>query len=165
MTDEEVKMRPKDAEKYGGWCHTGSMAHIIINNARELTLEQLRGVLLRIRNAIIAGKRLIADDSTDIGNKYTNCTWGMCSSVKAYYNSNKLQHFPKDFDDHNRVSQLPWPTGHGCPMDMERKTSHHYGCFYRCRVFQHKFTTPTKNGAVALYDEAIKEVDDALKTQ
>lgn len=119
----------------------------------DLTDEQYLGVLKRIRKAIAAGEALVAEDCTDIGNKYTVCTWGLCSD--------KLEYYPTP-DLHTHPDMLPstyskkWvPPDRKCPM--RKKGIGPWGCFYDCRVFRGK--KPNREEAIKLYDDAIEEVE------
>jgi hypothetical protein len=115
----------------------------------KLTKAQTLTVIRRIRAAIAAGKPKVLDDSEEIGNKYTHCSWGMCATTEEYYPT------PDLYEPGSR-DPMRWPTGHGCPMDRGRKTEAHWGCFYRCRAFHGGVN---REQALALYDEAIKELE------
>lgn len=150
-------------KKYEGWCRTGAYATILINNAYELTKEQMLQVLRTIRADIAAGRALDYEDSTEIGNKCTTCTWGMCSEDPKHAPDARLHNFPKDFDVSGRMSLLDNPPGHHCPMrDTQGKRYPAFGCFHECRVFQRSKETPTREEALELYDKAIARLEEEL---
>jgi hypothetical protein len=85
----------------------------------------------------------------------------MCSDIAEYYPDPRMHTFPKDFVEKGSMyAPLRWPTGHGCPMDRERKTHAHWGCFYRCRAFKGGVN---REQALALYDEAIAELEQEIR--
>lgn len=136
------------------YCHQGAGPSIVINNAKSLTNDQYVDTLRRIRDSIANGIALDADDCTLPGMKSTSCNWGLCSSLKDHYPSPELHTFPQDFVDYERMSALGCANTVKCPMRI--KGSGGYGCFYSCRVFSRRGSKPTREEALALYDEHIE---------
>ena len=147
-------------ERYVDWCRTGANEHIIINKQDHLTYRQLLGVLLALRNKIADGMKCDSEDSDEVGNKHTTCTWGLCTDDQEVYNDNRMHVFPKDFDERGRMTPLV-PPGPLCPMQRVEKGSRTFGCFYQCRVFRptkSDKTPPSREEALKLYDQQIKQV-------
>jgi hypothetical protein len=114
----------------------------------HLTQLQYVDALKRFREAIANGEKLEYFDDTTIGNKDTQCTWGLCCSDKKMW--------PKDarLFDRDPISIKYRKANHKCPMDKRNK-DHDFGCFYHCRVFQGP--KPTRVEALKLYDEELKK--------
>jgi hypothetical protein len=116
--------------------------------------------LVRMRNRIADGEALVLDDSNTTGNKYTHCSWGMCSNDPAQWPDAGDHIFPVDFMDDQRVSperqdQQP------CPVQRDAETGGpHWGCFYRCRLFRplKGEKRPDRSEVLSLYDERIEAV-------
>jgi hypothetical protein len=111
--------------------------------------------LRRLRDLITQGEALVAEDSNDIGNKYTRCSWGACSSDERVWADpdQKLIFGPTRYRESHQK----------CPMDVARDDpdTSSSGCFYRCRVFQSRHKTPTREEALALYAQVLDTSEDA----
>jgi hypothetical protein len=101
----------------------------------------------------MSGLELRAVDSDTIGDKYTHCSWGMCSEDLEQWPDVEDHLFPEEFPE--RISPKYLGPGQKCPMDR-RTGGEGWGCFYSCRVFQDGL----KDRAVALklYDEELEKV-------
>ena len=141
-------------DEFKSYCHEGAHPSIIINNTRKLTVEQTLAVLQRILKAIRNGAPLTAEDSNEIGNKYTHSSWGLCSDNPDYWPTPELHTVPADFVDRGRVA--PLDPGISCPM--RTKGEGRTGCFYSCRIFQRHLKTPTREEAIDLYEKAIEQL-------
>lgn len=113
---------------------------------RALPHDRYVLALKRIRAIIAGGRRLVAEDSTDIGNKYTICSWGLCSNDKEAWPDAIDHQFPFDFTSRGRMS--PLYRKDPCPLEQRRKGM---GCFYGCKGF----TRLTRKEALELYDKEI----------
>jgi hypothetical protein len=91
--------------------------------------ERYLRMLREKRDQIAAGLELVAVDSETIGNKYTNCTWGLCS---------------KEIDGIKRGKKQT------CPLQTHGERM---GCFHRCLVFQQGLSNRTT--ALRRYDNHI----------
>lgn len=122
--------------------------------------------LRRFRDRIRAGLELFEDDSNEMGNKHTHCSWGLCDdSVEAYPDPND-HIFPTDFPQRLGARNVS-DDGMRCPMDRDDRPQDRkngltgcWGCFYRCRVFRPKprgAAKPTREEALKLYDDLIAE--------
>jgi hypothetical protein len=133
----------------------------VVNNAKYLTKEQTIQVLKSIRAAIASGELLIKDDSDEIGNKHTHCSWGACNDLRKHYHSPEMHTFPQEFVDTGRSNPLALIKGSHCPMQLPKTSREDYqwGCFYECRVFQTHHRTPTRDEAVELYDAMIATLE------
>ena len=141
-------------KQYETYCHEGIHPEIIVNNAQKLTVLQFKDLLKRIRDYIVRGGKPKADDCTTVGNKHTECNWGVCTGDKDLVPYPELHTFPKDFDRFGRVSTLRNPDGHKCPMDRGDGQPG-CGCFYSCRIFNPKGEVPTPLEAIELYNKAL----------
>ena len=66
------------------------------------------------------------------------------------------QLFEDDFRKHGRIAPKYQRQGQACPFDANpSRLGSPDGCFYDCMVFQRK-PTPTREQALALYDERIR---------
>ena len=153
-------------KEFRSYCHEGALPHIVINNRYNMTLEEFLGVLERILESIKSGAELTCVDSTTIGDKYTRCSWGTCSFDKDHFPYPELQLFPQDFVDEGRVAPLEEPEGAHCPL-RQRKPGDSpsvcsSGCFYQCRVFQPDRVTPSREEAIQIYEEAIRQLKAKL---
>lgn len=120
-----------------------------------LPQERYIAALHRLRNLIKEGKELVAADSTTIGDKYTSCSWGLCSGEKEAWPDAKDHLWPDQFLERGWVAPLYRQKGQKCPFDSRKDDGDGTGCFFSCRVFQRKLKTPTREQALALYDEVI----------
>lgn len=101
-----------------------------------ITDERYLRMLEEKREQIANGIELVAVDSETIGDKYTNCTWGLCS---------------KEINGiHRSKSQT-------CPMQTSDNSM---GCFFKCLVFQNGLKNRDK--ALRRFDERIAQVKKAL---
>lgn len=147
--------------------HEGAYPEIQVNDLDELPLDRWRLALAR-RLEIIKRDPLHAEDSTETGNKYTICTWGMCGEEKAAWPDAQDHTWPKQFEAEGRVAPLDRPEGRLCPMDTRSEASDpeelFNGCFYSCRIFQAKKNQrPTRDEAVGLFEQRIRVVDLSLQ--
>lgn len=90
-----------------------------------------------------AGVPLKAVDSDEIGDKYTECTLGLCdrSVEKAMDGVYRADHHVCPHDGRFLESD-------GTPTGTERKASS--GCFFACHIFQKKGGSPKKRIASAI---------------
>ena len=115
--------------------------------------------LRRLRDRIAGGIELNLEDSTEIGNKYTYCSWGMCSEDKEQWPDKDDHTFPNDFERYGRMSRRDIPY---CPLDTRKsriKNSDriYWGCFYKCRAFhQHQYGKLTREKTLELFNNYIK---------
>ena len=103
--------------------------------------------LRRLRDLIAQGEALVAEDSNDIGNKHIHCSWGACSNDRRIW---------ADPDQKLSFGATRYRKPHQkCPMDTAKDDpdTPSSGCFYRCRIFQHK--TPTREEALELYAQIL----------
>lgn len=80
-------------------------------------------------------------DSTDIGNKYTECSIGLCSPVFE-----DKSNFPPYRKKH-----------HLCPLDMRQDYNTSSGCFYHCAYFSSSKNKTSKSCKDLVIDFKIKE--------
>lgn len=126
----------------------------------NLSDERYLAALKRIRALIANGINLVAEDSDVMGDKFTHCTWGLCSDRKSHWPDPEDHLWPDQFVEHGRVAPKYRDTDkQECPLCVPHEGSGFKGCFYRCRVFQRKMKTPTREQALRLYDEAIARVE------
>lgn len=136
----------------------GAYPEIQVNVLRRLPAERYLLALERMRQRIAGGLPLMAEDSTTIGNKYTDCSWGLCSDDREQWPDAEDHIWPQQFEREGRVAPLDIPHV-GCPMDRrEPSTKDMNGCFYTCRIFspERGVPRPTREQALELYDIKIK---------
>lgn len=118
-------------------------------------------VLVRLRDQIANGLPLKAEDSTEPGNKYTECNWGLCSEEKEAWPDAADHLWPDQFLKNGRVAPKYRKDTHLCPMDTrepsDRKEKLMIGCFYTCKVFRHGNPRPTREQAIEWYDKRIAQ--------
>lgn len=127
----------------------------------HLTDVQYAESLQRFRDAIANGAILKFFDCTDIGNKDTQCSWGLCSRKKAMWPDKATHKWPDDPRDEGKddIYGIKYLENHQlCPMD-KREQYDGRGCFYSCRVFQGP--RPSREEALRLYDLAIDRLAKA----
>lgn len=121
----------------------------------SINLSAIRFVaaLKRQRERIASGLKLSKEDSDEPGNKFTTCTWGLCSDEKEAWPDAEDHLWPDQFESAGRVAPKYRGKGHACPMSRGNRSD---GCFYDCRIFQKRDgERVTKEVALALYDAAI----------
>ena len=126
-----------------------------------LTDQQHLGALKRLRALISEGVELTAVDSDTPGDKYTHCSWGLCSDAVLVWPNADDHLFPDHFIKYGRVSHKYPTDDQQCPMDLRNETDGD-GCFYHCRVFQSAVRTPTSTEALALYNEMIEKREEKV---
>lgn len=117
--------------------------------------------LERQRARVATGLPLRAVDSNTPGDKYTECTWGLCSGEREAWPDAQDHMWPDQFISRGRVAPEYRAEHQTCPLDKrERPVTSMQGCFYSCRIFQArpKSARPTREETVALYDVEISRV-------
>lgn len=151
-------------DEFKSYCHEGNSTTTIINNAGALSKKLALEAFTNMRNLIQQGEPLKKDDCTDTGNKYTTCTWGMCTDSSKVYPKPEMHSFPQDFVDDAYVSALEFPKGQHCPMrvvDPEAADETPlFGCYYECRIFGSHRRNPTRAEAVDMYNAAITKLEE-----
>ncbi len=120
----------------------------------NLSDDRYLAFLKRMRDLIASGAELKYEDSEEIGNKYTHCSWGMCCGDKSGWPD------PQDYlwpDQPDRVD-IKYSTKRQC-CPLSRNQTESSGCFYSCMIFKPNGEKPTREQAIKLYDDKIKEVE------
>lgn len=135
-----------------------------------LSDERYLAALKRIRRQIAGGLGIEAEDSTTPGDKYTTCTWGLCSKMPQQWPDEEDWLLDKPI--RGMISAKYQREGQLCPMDrnLEPEARSEFdgdypsGCFYRCRIFKRKRgqRLPTRAEALKLYDRAIDLYKDLI---
>jgi hypothetical protein len=117
-----------------------------------LSDSQYINALKRLRVIINRDNKPTGFDSTDIGAKDTQCTWGLCRHDKVLWPEPKDYLWPEDV---NRVVPKYRRSHHKCPLDQcfEAKSG---GCFYTCAFFQKG--RPVKAEVLKRIDQLIQEL-------
>jgi hypothetical protein len=127
---------------------------ITINTIRRLPQNRYLAALHRILAQIKNGSKLNAVDSTQIGNKYTHCSWGLCSTSKEQWPDKEDRLFPQD----QPLAILSQDKGQFCPFDQHQtRQSGPDGCFYHCRIFQNPNNRISREEAIRLYEIQIEK--------
>ena len=114
--------------------------------------------LKRIRKSIEDGCPMMHCNSDVIGDKHSECSWGLCSDDPSHWPDAEDHLWPDQFKKNGRIAPLYLKTHQACPMDrrMQAGKLDINGCFWSCRVFKRrKDAEVTKEQALALFDEAI----------
>jgi len=133
------------------------------NDDSILPWPRYQVALARLRRLIAEGLTLVFEDSTTIGDKYTHCSWGLCSRDVEAWPDAEDHMWPEQFRDKGRVAPKYIAQRQRCPWDQRAMDSvegingMQIGCFYSCRIFQRK-PAPTMDEALHRYDQAIAEV-------
>ncbi|MFA5365777.1 MAG: hypothetical protein WC325_11410 [Candidatus Bathyarchaeia archaeon] len=103
-----------------------------------------------------------AEDCTDVGNKHTHCSWGLCCDDLNVF-TKEMMLFPKEYPKRHTPKYLQ--RSQKCPFDKAAHPDGGIGCFYRCR-FHDKFnkrkpTEPNREEALKTIDELIKKVEES----
>jgi hypothetical protein len=129
--------------------------------------ERYVAALERQRARIAEGLELVYWDSRVIGEKETQCSWGLCSTDKEAWPDAQDHLWPDHFLEHGRVAPLYLVRGQLCPFDTDQTPRGHLrdlgdprGCYFRCRFFQAKTIgpAPDRKRALELYDDRLAEV-------
>jgi hypothetical protein len=128
---QKVEPRPGYNADYDFESKSGAVPSIQVNVVRKLTKDRLLVVLRRLRERV-ASVDLTGYDDTTLGDKNTECAWGLCSDSPELWPDAKDHTFPYDFLNRGRVSSLGYKGA--CPLQMEEGNGS--GCFYYCRFFQ-----------------------------
>ncbi len=115
--------------------------------------ERYLAALYRQRDRIISGLSFDADDSDQIGDKYTHASWGLCSEDKGAWPDAEDHLWPDQFTENGRVAPKYRNEHQPCPMQTKGGGT---GCFYSCRIFKHGTITAKKRiEAIELYEKRI----------
>lgn len=138
----------------------------------RLTDTQYLSALERLRARIESGVEIRYVDSTCIGDKYTEVSWGMCCADESMWPLDTrsrpdapLRH--RHGDPEPVVYHLKDRTqGQLCPFDEQKPpkgvvftAGYPNGCFRRCKVFRGSHI-PGKEESLALYDEMIRSIHE-----
>lgn len=138
-----------------------------------LTDQQYHDALRRLRNYIapqpdrgrFTGGELEAWDSDCIGDKDTECSWGLCTGRPEQWPPETRMWPERPLMHDGRVYGVKYrENGQFCPFDRRAPEGHPMhgmasGCFGRCRIFTRKKgePRPTREEALALFDATIAE--------
>lgn len=116
--------------------------------------------LRRMRDRIAGEIPLRLADSNTSGDKFTNCSWGMCSGDPEQWPDPDDHIWPVSFTREGRVAPRSQQDTQFCPMDrQDNKQAALFGpggCFDRCRMFTPKGEPrPDRKVALQLYDDVI----------
>ena len=122
----------------------------------ELTIEQNIQVLKNLRKYILENDVKCYDSDT-VGDKYTECTWGMCNNRKEVWDKPEYHTWPQDFIENERIApistQIRCHFDNGDPNDPEWL----HGCFYRCKAFLQR--VPSRKETLDMIDKIIEEYE------
>ena len=105
--------------------------------SRDMTDKGYLEALLRLQALVLAGLPLEYEDSNCIGDKYTRCSWGLCSESKEMWPEPDMHLWPDDFINNGRIAPLHRSNHHLCPCDT-RTVGGNNGCFWTCIIFSRK---------------------------
>ena len=140
---ERLGIDPRDTRRY-------SLANEPINP--DMGEGRIQDAYRRMMDRIADGLPLHSEDSTYPGDKYTHCSWGMCSPDREQWPEADDHVWPEDFKKSGRVAPRRGAT---CPLGRDSGTEvDRVGCFYRCMVFKAK-TPLSREVALERYDQAL----------
>jgi hypothetical protein len=119
-----------------------------------------------VRELIASGEELIYYDDTTVGNKHTECSWGLCTDSKVAYPDPEMHLWPDQFTNSNRVAPKYRKKHQKCPFDIrdpDKITMN--GCFWTCWVFQrkHRKGRILKEYVLQLFDKEIERFELFMK--
>jgi hypothetical protein len=130
------------------------------NPALYMSNDRYIVALKHMRHLIANGEPLVAEDSDVTGDKWTHCSWGMCSMDAKSWPDPQDHLWPDQFIKDGRVAPKYAGPNQKCPMDKRDEPDERMGCFYRCRIFrQLKSHGIDKDSAVQLYDGQIAKAE------
>lgn len=130
--------------------------------------------LRRFRERIVKGDDLIMENSESHGNKFTECSWGLCCEepemwprkdwmwpdkepIQVYRRARKDGKALEGGERTERVTLRDLSPGDLCPFDRGSDGGSSWGCFYRCHVFSPEGEKlPDRERALELYDIRIE---------
>ncbi len=128
------------------------MSEMYLTNHQYLeTLERLKG--------LVKAEKLDYYDDTTVGDKNTECTWGLCRDDLKLWPTIDLHLFPKEFP--RRSDPKYRKQHHVCPNDFDPKDQN--GCFYHCRFFQKKADGWGRQEVLTKIDELVAEFKKKYK--
>lgn len=134
------------------------------NDSHMLPWPRYQVALARLRRLIAEGLPLVYEDSTTLGDKYTHCSWGLCSRDVAAWIDAEDHLWPDQFRANDRVAPKYRTGKQRCPWDQRQESQNdkemQRGCFHSCRIFKQQ-PAPTVGEALIRYDQAM--IDAGIK--
>lgn len=124
-------------------------------NSLHLSDDRYLAALYRQRDRIIAGLPFEAEDSDQIGNKYTHASWGLCSRDAGAWPDADDHLWPEQFAESGRVAPKYRRERQPCPMQRKGGPT---GCFYSCEIFKGRMGPKSRQRAIDLYEAQIGKV-------
>jgi hypothetical protein len=146
------KCGKKFKHEWETWCKECSDK---LHKERYLSHDRYIAALKRIKDQIINGSKLKYEDSNVTGDKYTTCSWGLCSMYREQWEKEDII---RKFNS-GLVQTKQQDDNQPCPMDSKQE-GEVWGCFYRCRIFQNLKNLPSQEETVRLYNITIKAKDN-----
>lgn len=108
---------------------------LIIEMKKDLNLtdKQYQIALNNLVFLVKNGLKLDGFDSDTVGDKNTQCTWGLCGENPKVFNTADMHLFPAQLP--GRLSPKYREHHHRCPFEDPKNGDQISGCFYRCRYF------------------------------
>jgi hypothetical protein len=132
-----------------------------MSDSMYLTRQQVLDSMKRQLEAIKRGKPLDTENSDAMGDKHTECSWGMCTEGEDVFPKGQgLRMFDDERRPKYRASMFNTEYALECPL---REGINESGCFYQCRVFQRNKKTPTREEAITLYEDRIAKLSGIIK--
>lgn len=116
----------------------------------NLTDKQYLKAMISLENLVKSKTlKLQGFDDNFIGDKDTQCTWGLCGNNRDVYSDNNMHLFKDRCSPKYRLEH------HKCPFEDKEHKDQTNGCFYRCKFFQYNYRPSIKEWLV-MYNETIK---------
>ena len=132
---------------------------VIVINDELMPNDLYLAALKRMKERIETGLPLVFWDSTEIGDKDTHCSWGLCSNDVEQWPDVLYHTWPLRFLETGRIAPITKQPHQFCPFDSQECNEFQgagSGCFWRCTIFQRGFR-PSAEDAIYLYGEVIGE--------
>ena len=99
-----------------------------------MTDAEYMEIMENLKRFVRSGAKLSGFDDNTIGDKDTQCTWGLCGDNIKVYPKASMHLWPDKFPE--RLAPKYTEEHHRCPFEDPLGKDQMSGRFYRCRFFQ-----------------------------
>lgn len=131
------------------------MSNEITKERIHMTDQEYLDALERLKVLLDSGLPLHYEDSNVTGDKYNRCTWGLCSEVREMWPKPEMHLWPDQFVSRGRIAPLYRQQHHLCPLDTRSEGTGN-GCFWTCRVFQHRKHSRERKMVINVHSDAFR---------
>lgn len=138
--------------------------HAFCNEENKMSKSDYVLTLKRLKEIVNTRKLAGYDDNSLLGDKSTECTWGLCSSQPELWPDPRLHIWPYSFLNRGRVAPIDLPSFDcKCPFDP-REENDGQGCFWKCEFFRGK-KRPSKKDHIHAINELIEKHEQSIPNQ